>query len=129
MTLNEFNNLGQQFLNVIQPIVRPKALHAIHKYLAQHADIYVVTASIENWVKPWALSVGITNTIATQVEINEHGLLTGRFLTKNCYGIEKVNRLLQFEPRRENYTLHAFGDSRGDRELLALADLKHYKYF
>ena len=38
------------------------------------------------------------------------------------YEKEKVDRLLQAEPHREDYFLTAYGDSRGDRELLALAD-------
>ncbi len=51
-----------------------------------------------------------------------HGRLTGRFSSRNCYGQEKVNRLLRVEPHRETYRLIAYGDSRGDREMLAFAD-------
>lgn len=48
-----------------------------------------------------------------------NGILTGRFLSANCYGQEKVNRLLEKEPERDSYILYAYGDSRRDRELLA----------
>jgi phosphoserine phosphatase len=57
------------------------------------------------------------------------GRLTGRFLTKNCYGQEKVNRIKELYPHREEYHLTAYGDSNGDRELLAFADEAHYKPF
>ena len=60
--------------------------------------------------------------LATEVEVDDDGRLTGRFKTKNCFGQEKVDRLLQAEPHREDYFLTAYGDSRGDRELLAFAD-------
>jgi phosphoserine phosphatase len=33
-----------------------------------------------------------------------------------------VNRLLQVEPDRDDYFLYAYGDSRGDREMIAFAD-------
>jgi phosphoserine phosphatase len=50
-------------------------------------------------------------------------------LTKNCYGEEKVNRLKSLYPNRQDYHLTAFGDSRGDKELLAFADESHFKPF
>ena len=64
----------------------------------------------------------------TQIEVI-NGKLTGRFLTRNCYGKEKVGRLLQLYPDRKSYRLIAYGDSRGDRELLAFADESHYREF
>jgi phosphoserine phosphatase len=55
--------------------------------------------------------------LATKVKPDLSG-----FISKNCYGQEKVNRLLEVEPDRKNYYLYAYGDSRGDREMLAFAD-------
>ena len=66
--------------------------------------------------------MGVTATIGTKVEVDPGGKLTGRFLTKNCYGPEKVNRLLEIEPDRRKYFLYAYGDSRGDKEILEFAD-------
>ena len=60
---------------------------------------------------------------------SKDGRLSGRFLTKNCYGREKVNRLLQLFPERKDYWLTAYGDSRGDYELLDFANEGHYKPF
>lgn len=56
------------------------------------------------------------------MEIDSFGYLTGRFITLNCYGQEKVKRLLEIEPDRKEYILVAYGDSRGDKELLEFAD-------
>ena len=66
--------------------------------------------------------------VATEPEIR-NGRLTGRFATPNCKGAEKVRRILGLFPDRESYRLTAFGDSRGDREMLAMADEAHYKPF
>ncbi|MCW8829046.1 MAG: HAD-IB family hydrolase, partial [Gammaproteobacteria bacterium] len=46
---------------------------------------------------------------------------------ENCYGAEKIRRLQSLLGERAGYDLYAYGDSRGDRELLALADHAYYK--
>ena len=66
--------------------------------------------------------------LCTQIEVkDEH--LTGRLLGKNCYGQEKVDRIKEVLPQREDYELIAYGDSRGDKEMLDYADERHYKPF
>lgn len=50
------------------------------------------------------------------------------FSTPNCYGAEKVKRLLTKYPDRDFYRLVVYGDSRGDRELLSIADESHYRF-
>ena len=48
----------------------------------------------------------------------------------NCYGAEKVRRISVMLPApREDCYIVAFGDSRGDREMLEYADEAHYKPF
>lgn len=71
--------------------------------------------------------MGVT-IIGTKVQVVD-GKLTGRFLTKNCYGEEKVRRLLEQYPNRKEYKLVAYGDSRGDHALLDFADEGHYRAF
>ena len=85
----------------------------------------IVSASIDNWVQPFFTDVKV---LGTQIEVID-GKLTGRFLTKNCYGQEKVNRILTLFPDRKDYHLTAFGDSRGDKEMLAFADESYFKPF
>ena len=95
-----------------------------------------MSASIDNWVRPFFDQQGIVGleVIGTEVETH-HGLLTGRFSTPNCYGEEKVRRISQaltitkgeakpvvvpFD--RTHYYIVAYGDSRGDKQMLAFAD-------
>jgi phosphoserine phosphatase len=40
-----------------------------------------------------------------------------------------VNRILALYPHRNEYELIAYGDSAGDKEMLAFADEAHYKPF
>jgi HAD superfamily hydrolase (TIGR01490 family) len=129
MHLSEFSALGERFADVVNRMTHPEAVVSIHNYLQQNATTYVISASVEEWVKPWCQSMGIRNIIATRVETDARGFLTGHFSTNNCYGQEKVTRLLEKEPDRETYILFAYGDSRGDKELMAFADKSWYKHF
>ena len=94
--------------------------------LKEHIDhgdtVYVISASLPEWVEPWCRQLGVNAVLVTEIEVNDQGRITGRFKTKNCFGQEKVDRLLKVEPERDTYVLHAYGDSRGDLELLAFAD-------
>ena len=125
MTLEAFDALCQRFASDNRHLLRPQALEVLNKAISEGAEVVIVSASIDNWVQPFFADVTV---LGTQIEV-ENGLLTGRFLTNNCYGQEKVNRILARYPNREDYHLTAYGDSRGDKELLTFADEPHYKVF
>ena len=125
----KFNEWGHSFMYEIRKITRPKALAAINEHISKGDEVVIVSASIENWIKPWASETGCRNVMATQVETDENGLLTGRFSTPNCYGTEKVNRLKSAYPHRDSFVLWAYGDSRGDKELIEYADKGWYNKF
>ena len=125
MKIEEFDGLCQRFAKDNQHLLRPKGIEAIQQALDKGAEVLIVSASIDNWVKAFFNTLCV---VGTQIEIKD-GLLTGRFLTKNCYGQEKVNRILALYPNRSEYHLTAYGDSRGDKELLTFADESHYKPF
>ena len=127
MKIEEFDGLCQRFAKDNQHLLRPKGLEVLHQALDEGAEVLIVSASIDNWVKAF-FNIESLCVIGTQVEVKD-GRLTGRFLTKNCYGQEKVNRILSLYPHRQDYHLAAYGDSRGDQELLAFADEAHYKPF
>ena len=127
MKIEEFDGLCQRFAKDNQHLLRPKGLEVLHQALDEGAEVLIVSASIDNWVKAF-FNIESLCVIGTQVEVKD-GRLTGRFLTKNCYGQEKVNRILALYPNRQDYHLTAYGDSRGDKELLAFADESHYKPF
>ena len=123
MTIEAFNSLCQSFAADNRELLRPKGIQLIAQAKEEGADVLIVSASIDNWVQPFFPHVRV---LGTQIEVND-GCLTGRFLTKNCYGQEKVNRILTLYPDRNTYHLTAYGDSRGDKELLAFADEAHYQ--
>lgn len=125
MSLKTFDNLCQRFARDNRHLLRPQGIQTLQQAQVDGSDVFIVSASIDNWVEPFFPE---TKVLGTQVEVKD-GRLSGRFLSKNCYGQEKINRLLEKYPHREEYHLTAYGDSQGDKELLAFADESHFKPF
>lgn len=125
MSLDVFDALCQQFAADNHHLLRPEGIQAVQQAQADGAEVLIVSASIDNWVQPFFPSLKV---VGTQIEV-ANGRLTGRFLTPNCYGEEKVRRILALYPDRHEYHLTAYGDSCGDKQLLAFADEAHYKPF
>ena len=124
-TLDDFNALCKAFAASSSHLLRPNAIEAINHAIKEGSEVLIVSASIDNWVQPFFPQVKV---VGTQIEVID-GKLTGLFLSKNCYGQEKVNRILSLYPNRHDYHLTAYGDSRGDKEMLAFADESYFKPF
>lgn len=128
--LVQFNQLCEDFFyQKKDELLYTLAVKQIQEYVAAQVDVIIVSASIENWVIPFGRYLKVAAVIGTRIEVDSNGLLTGCFLTANCYGKEKVKRLQEIFPVRSNYYLTAYGDSRGDVELLEYADRGYYKQF
>ncbi len=121
MPFDQFEVLCRRFAADNRHLLRSSVVSILRQAQSEGAKVVIVSASIDNWVQPFFPEV---TTLGTQVEVSD-GRLTGRFSTPNCYGPEKVKRLEALLPRRSDYFLKAYGDSRGDRELLAFADEGH----
>ena len=121
MPIETFDALCQSFASTHGHLLRPETVRLLQQALSEGSEVLVVSASIDNWVQPFFPAVTV---LGTQIEVID-GRLSGRFLTPNCYGQEKVRRILALHPDRSAYRLTAYGDSRGDRELLAFADEAH----
>lgn len=114
-------------LEIVPRLLRPKAIEQIKKHQQNGDDIYLVSASAEGWLKFWCDEIGI-NLIGTKLEII-NGNITGKIDGRNCYGPEKVARV-KAQIDLSNYSeIYAYGDSGGDKELLAIANYPHYKFF
>ena len=149
MRIEKFDALCRGFAEESQHLLRPKGITLVHEALVAGAKVFIVSASIDNWVRPFFKVRGLdgVRVLGTQIEVID-GRLTGKFKSNNCYGEEKVRRIteaLSAPPSatspastsspasapfvRSQYEIEAFGDSRGDKEMLAFADKGHYKPF
>jgi HAD superfamily phosphoserine phosphatase-like hydrolase len=127
MRLADFNHLCTIFFQQSKHLIRTTAIHAINDHLANGDWVIIISAGIENWIQPFANELTVPAVFCTQLEIDANECLTGCFASANCYSEEKVRRLLQHYPQRDSYYLVAYGDSRGDKELLDFADKRCYK--
>lgn len=128
MRKERFMDLANEYsLKHIDTILRPKAMECIAWHKAQGHKVVIVSASIECWIKPWCTKNNL-DLIATKLEI-KNGIITGKLFTKNCYGIEKANRVREVYNLDGYDCIYAYGDSRGDKEILELADKSYYKHF
>ncbi len=127
---NDFNEYCEGFAIDCHDVMRDACEDTLCNAFDQKAKVFVVSASVDNWVGPFFH--GSVQVLGTQVEVKDRKL-TGRFATPNCYGLEKVRRLKaalpDLERNRDKYYIIAYGDSRGDKEMLEFADERHYKPF
>ena len=110
----------------LQQFVRPSALARLRWHQQQGHRCVIVSASLECYLRPWSEATGGLEVVGSRLA-SDNGMYTGELLGQNCYGAEKVSRLNDLLGARETYTLYAYGDSKGDRELLAWADHAYYR--
>lgn len=112
----------------IAPLLRPEALHRLRWHQEQEHQTLVISASLMVYLQPWVEQMGIDAVAGTELVV-EADRVTGKIQGNNCYGPEKVARLRDLLGDPRQFYLYAYGDSRGDRELLAIADAPHYRNF
>ncbi|RJQ53770.1 MAG: HAD-IB family hydrolase [Nitrospiraceae bacterium] len=116
-------------MSVIPLIVREEAVRRLRWHQGSNHDCILVSASIEDYLLPWAESAGFSSVVATKLETDGSGKITGKFSGRNCKGAEKVARIKEVRSDLSQYEIYAYGDSRGDKELLEIADHPFYRSF
>ena len=119
---------GKQYSSdKIDNMVRDKAKEKIKWHQSRGDKIIVVSASANIWLESWCLKNNI-DLIATELEEID-GKITGKLINGNCFGKEKVVRVKKKVNIKDYEEIFAYGDSRGDKELLDFADKPYYKPF
>ena len=126
--LSHFQRQCDGFSDTILPsLIRPKALIEIERLKKADARIVVVSASAENWISKWAAGNQL-ELIGTRLESSD-GIISGKIEGKNCYGDEKVCRIKEHLVLADYNDIYSYGDSSGDKEMLAIASHAFYKPF
>ena len=129
------NSIGGLTLERLQAQGRRFAEHHVPRMLRKvtvdrffvhrsNGDLCVlVSASLEAYLQPWASSFGFDYCIASTLETDANGCVTGSLKDGNCFGAEKVRRIENLlgeigRPLRS----YAYGDSRGDIPMLSMVD-------
>jgi phosphatidylglycerophosphatase C len=106
--------------HVVAHELRPDVQARADWHRSQGHELVLVSASPELYVAPIGRRLGFDAVLATRLEVGADGRLTGRLVGPNCRGPEKVVRLREW--RGDSVAVaYAYGDSTGDREMLAMA--------
>ncbi|OXE35793.1 MAG: hypothetical protein CGW95_11655 [Phenylobacterium zucineum] len=109
-------------------LLRPDALRSWRYWQQRQAELVIVTASPDLIIAPFARGLGADALIATELEVDESGRLTGAFTSPNCRGPEKVKRLRAIYGDDVRLAA-AYGDTSGDTDMLKLARHAGYREF
>lgn len=128
MSLTDFQKGCDDFCTSALPaMIRPGAKAEIAQHLANGVRVIVVTASAENWVAPWCASMGI-ECIGSKLVVN-NGKVSGMIDGLNCNGDEKVCRIEAAVTLADYEKIYAYGDSGGDKQMLAMAQVASFRPF
>jgi phosphatidylglycerophosphatase C len=109
-------------------LLRPDAVAAWNRWRDEPVRLVIVTASPDVVVAPFARGLGADELIGTRLAFDAEDRVAGAFLTPNCRGPEKVARL-KAELGEDVVLKAAYGDTAGDWDMLALAEIKGYRVF
>jgi phosphatidylglycerophosphatase C len=111
-------------------LLRPDAVAAWKRWRRHEPPVrlVIVTASPDLIVAPFARGLGADELIGTRLAFDAAGRVAGTLLTENCRGPEKVARL-RAELGEDVELKAAYGDTSGDREMIAMAEIKGYQVF
>jgi phosphatidylglycerophosphatase C len=126
--LEKFDSYCEEFIRTkIPELVRPKAIKELEIMRNKGVEIVIVSASPDNWLRTWSQQFG-ASLISTKLEVKD-GKLTGHIDGNNCRGEEKVRRIrLQYDLSQYD-EVYAYGDTKGDKPMLALATFVFYQPF
>lgn len=119
---------AEEFCQLVWPkLMRPSGLRSVAVELASGAEVTLCSASPALVLRPFAERLGI-KLIGTELEV-VNDRLTGKISGSNCRCENKVLRLAAIYGPLDQYRLRAWGDTRGDHELLAAAQDAHWRHF
>lgn len=113
---------------VIPGLIRPQAQACLDSKKDERESLYICSASIAPYLRAWGETQNIHNILATELE-SSGDRYTGEIEGWNIWGEGKVRRIFaEFAPHSVRI-IEAYGDSRGDQELLHAAEASYFRPF
>lgn len=114
---------GERYASTLLTKLRPEMVEQVRWHRDAGHELIIVSASLRAYLDPFAASFGFDHVIAVEMEADEDGLLTGSMVGPNVRGEEKAVRLRRWLGDEAPEIMWAYGNSSGDAELLAMADV------
>ncbi len=111
---------GEAFAVELTERIRPEMVRSMRWHDSRCHQRILVSASLALYLEPFGRLNGFDHVIATRLEVGTAGLLTGRIDGRNVRAAQKA-LLLAHTLGSGPVEVWAYGDSRGDREMLAMA--------
>lgn len=128
-TRAELASFGARFATQrLRWLENPIALERVEWHRAQGHRLVLLSASLREYLEPWARSRGWAELVCTELEF-EQDRATGRLAGRNVQGQEKVRRMRERYPDWSDRETWAYGDSRSDQPLLQLARHAEFRPF
>lgn len=112
---------------ILPGMIRPGALAEIDRLRKDGFEMVVVSASAGNWIRKWTDRLSL-DLIATKLEV-KNGSITGKIEGKNCHGNQKAVCITERWNLTDYDEVYVYGDSPGDKPMMALATRSFYKPF
>ena len=124
----EAHGLGAtDWLMELKSQLRPEALERLRWHQGRGDRVLLCSASPRMLLQPLADWLGV-ELLCTELQRSD-GYWQPTLAGKNCKGPEKVMRLRELLGPLEGLSIEAYGDSKGDQELLEVAARPHYRSF
>ena len=124
----DFDNICTAYAgHTIKSIIYTAAIEKINWHKQQQHRVIVVSASPEAYLQKWCVAVNI-ECIGRKMQ-EKNGAITGRIKGANCNGSEKARRIKQYLNIDAYTEIYGYGNSRGDKQMLALCSKTFYKPF
>ncbi|WP_411832429.1 HAD family hydrolase [Pseudoxanthomonas mexicana] len=122
---DEIHAQGERYASDVLPgLLRGEMMARIDWHRSQGDAVVLVSGSLDTYLRPWCERHGLA-LICNRLE-TEGGRLTGRYLDGDC-GPRKVALIRARYDVASFPRVYAYGDSREDRPMLALAHERWYR--
>lgn len=130
---DEIEGRAQSFAKTVIPgLIRPAAQAALERAKLRekqgYESLYICSASIGPYLRAYFEPQGINKILATEL-VCESGVCRGEIDGYNIWGAGKIRRILAEFESEDVIIKEAYGDSRGDKELLNAAQASFYRPF
>jgi HAD superfamily phosphoserine phosphatase-like hydrolase len=120
LDIDIFKKISSDYaLEKIHKDLDPEIFSKLQHHIESKDTVYIVTATFPELIACWSSQYKL-KVIGTKLEV-KNNTITGQFASKNCYGIEKVNRINQAINLHEFDFIHVYGSGKGDKEMLQLS--------